>query len=234
MKSTLLLFLLLGFVKFAHARPVAEPPVAQLFEMSPLAVTGEVTSITPLGIETSLSYPTVRGLTFHWLRVTCKVDAVIKGEFSRDFIDVAMLAVKSGNLSFNPPLLLSPAIGQKYVMFLAPSSKTNVYASILAPYDEENAVFILDRKAEKYDSSKIVMSQDYRKQWIEKKEFVWSLVGEDGQFSKTGPKDTANRYKSEIEKRSRDFTIALEWEVRTNAAGWSSDVPRNTSEPKQK
>lgn len=233
MKLAFLLSLLVGFVQLVPARPVRDLTVAQLFEMAPLAVTGEVISITPLGVETTLSYPTLHDVTFHWLRVTCNVEAVIKGEFRRDSIDVAMLAMKSGEGLFNPPLMLSPSKGQKYVMFLAPSSKTNVYASILAPYDEENAIFILDRKARVYDFSGVV-SKDYMKQCIEKKEFVWSLVDQDGQLSKTGPKEVADRYKSQIEKKSRDFTIALEWKVQTNAAGWSIDVPKDTPEPKQK
>jgi hypothetical protein len=186
-----------------------------------------------LGVETTLSYPTVRGVTFHWLRVTCKVGTVLKGDFRQDSIDVAMLAVKSGEVHFNPPLMLSPARGQKYVMFLAPSSKTNVFVSIHAPYQEENPIFILDRKAREYDFSGVV-NDEYKKKCIEQKEFVWSLVGDDGEFSKAGPKEVVRRYKRQIEQQSRDFTIALEWKVRTNATGWSVDVPRDTPERKQR
>jgi hypothetical protein len=227
MKSAFIVLILFGFVQFAQARAVREATVAQLFESAPLVITSEVTAISPLGIETTLSYPTLNSVTFHWLRVTCKIVAVIKGEFSQKSIDVAMLAVKSGRLHFNPPLLLSPKKGQKYVMFVARSSKKGVYASVLAPYDEANAIFILDRKAKEYDFSAVV-DEDYMKRCMEKKELMRSLVGEDGQFSKTGPKEVTNRYKSQITKKTRDITIPLEWETETNATGWSIDVPKHT------
>src|SRR6185503_5801831 len=77
-KPAIIISLLLGFVLVAHARSGRGPSIGHLFYMAPLAVTGEVTSITPLGIETTLSYPTVHGVTFHWLRVTCKVRAILK------------------------------------------------------------------------------------------------------------------------------------------------------------
>src|SRR6266498_3685263 len=64
MQSAFLISLLLGIVPFAHARFVREPTIAELFEMAPLAVTGEVTSITPLGIDTTLSYPKDRQYDF--------------------------------------------------------------------------------------------------------------------------------------------------------------------------
>lgn len=233
MKYTVIISILLGIAQLAYARAVREPSVGQLFEAAPLAVTAEVTSVTPLGIETTLGYPTMHGATFQWLRVSCRVAAVIKGEFHHESIDVAMLAVKSGHVLFNPPLMLSPANGNKYVMFLAPSSQTNVYASILAPYDESNAIFILDRQSREYDFSSVV-DRDYMKQCMEKKEFVWSLVGEDGQLPKTGLKDVTKRYKSQLDMKSQNFTIALEWKVQTNAAGWSIDVPTDTPAPKQK
>ena len=228
MKSALVFLLWFGVAQLAHARAVRDPTVAQLFEQAPLAVTAEVTAITPLGIETTLGYPTLQGMTFHWLRVTCKVDAVLKGDYRESSIDVAMLAVKLDDLLINGPLMLSPAKGQKYVMFLAASSKPDVYASILAPYDEANAIFILDRKSREYDFSAVV-SPDYMKKCLEKKEFVWSLVNEDGQFSKEGPKAVASVYKAQIEKQSQSLTIALEWKVKTNAGGWSIDVPQSTS-----
>jgi hypothetical protein len=231
MKTHLIISLVFGVAQFAQARAVREPPVGQLFEYAPLVIVGEVTSVTPLGVETTLSYPTLHGVVFHWLRVTTKVDALLKGNYPQGGIDVAMLAVKSGDNLVNGPLMLSPEQGQKYVMFLAPSSKKDVYASILAPYDEANAIFILDRKSETYDYSRVV-NEDYMKQCTEKKDFVWSLVREDGQLSKTGPTDVVRKYKSQIEKKGRDYTIALEWKIRTNAGGWNVDVPKDAPEVK--
>ena len=236
MKPAFIFSLLFGCVQLAHGRAVREPTIAQLFEYAPLAVTGEVTSIEPLGIETTLSYPTLGGITFHWLRVTCRVGTVLKGKFAGKSIDVAMLAVKKSPEKFgliNGPLLLSPRRGQKYVMFLAPSSKKAVYASILAPYDEANAIFILDRKAREYDLSG-VRDQNYREHRIEKNNFVWSLVTEDGQFSKAGANEVAERYKRQIQTNSQDLTIALEWKIQTNAQGWSIDVPKDSPESKRK
>ena len=127
--------------------------------------------------------------------------------------------------------MLSPVKGQKYVMFLAPSSKTNVYVSILAPYDEKNAIFILDRKAREYDFPGMV-NHEYMKLSLEKKALVWALVDNDGQLSRTGPETIASRYKSQIQHKNPDFTIPLEWKVRTNALGWMNDVPRDKPGPK--
>jgi len=233
MRIYLGILLVFGIAQVVHARAVLNPPVGQLFEDAPLVVTGEVTSVAPLGVETTLSYPTVHGFKFHWLRVTCKVRALLKGDYPKGSIDVAMLAVElqPGDWLVNGPLLLSPAEGQKYVMFLAPSSKKDVYVSLLAPYDEENAIFILDRRSTKYDYSHVV-DDSYLKECMEKKALVWSLVGEDGQLSKTGPTDVATTYKAQIEKKGKSDSIALEWKIRTNDQGWSVDVPKDAHEVK--
>ncbi|MEN9575040.1 MAG: hypothetical protein RL514_2895 [Verrucomicrobiota bacterium] len=212
------------------------PPVPELFELAPLVVTGEVTKIQPTGIETSLSYPTLSGVTFQWLRVSCKVGAVLKGKFSVETIDVAMLAIrKSGSLGLiNGPLMLEPEVGTKYAMFLAPSSTPGLHASLLAPYDEENAIFVLDRKDREYDDTGAQMSPDYRKQWQEKKDLVWSLTSWVGGLSKPGAEAVIKQYKAQIAKPGKVITIPLEWKTHTNAGGWSWDVPKAAPAPAPK
>lgn len=239
MKVAFYLLVVFALVQTAHARGVKYLPVPLLFELAPLVITAEVTSIESLGVETTLSYPTVQGVDFEWLRVTCKVSAVLKGQFAQDSIDVAMLAVKKSTskrmgMFMNGPLMLSPSKGKKYVMFLAPSSRKGVYASIFAPYDERNAIFILDRKVKRYEQEAFGPPNDYTKELIEKKDLVWSLVTEDGQFSKTGANEVAKRYKSHIDIKHPDFTISLEWKKYTAADGWIWDVPKNAKEVKHK
>ncbi len=228
MKPLAFLVLVLSLVQVASARSVRHPTVSELFELAPLAVTGEVLKIEPAGIETPLSYPTLDGMVFQWLRVTCKIGSVLKGKYSAEKISVAMLAVrKSGpHGMFNGPLMLEPKVGNLYVMFLAPSSTPGLHASLLAPYDESNAIFILDRKDREYDATGGYMSPDYRKQWQEKKDLVWSLTSWLGGLSKSGADDVIKRYKAQIAKPGKPITIQLEWEKHTGPGGWSWDVPK--------
>lgn len=219
-------------VQFVSARAVRGLRVPQLFEEAPLVVTVEVKGIEPLGIDTTLSYPTLRGVTFHWLRVSCVIETVFKGELlDKAPLDIAMLAVKKSDEGglLDAPLMLSPKKGQKYLMFLAPTSKPSVCASIFAPYDESNAIFILDRQSKEYDFSHVV-DKDYMQDCLEKKNLVWSLITEDGEFSKTGPVKVAEQYQSQIKRKGRDWSVALEWEVKTNNNGWSFDVPKDGSQ----
>src|SRR6185436_14304581 len=100
----------------------------------------------------------------------------------------------------------------------------------------------LDRKAGEYDCSYLANAASektflkrYLNECIEKRDLIWSLIGEDGQFAKTGPKDVSSRYKSQIEKKSRNYTIALEWKAQSSVikgTSWTIDVPKDTPERK--
>ncbi len=237
MRPCALLCTLLAIAQLASARSVQEPTVPELFELAPLVVTGEVAKIEPTGIETSLSYPTLDGVIFHWLRVTCKVGPLLKGSFTGANIGVAMLAIrKSGKMGlYNGPLMLEPKVGIKYVMFLAPTPTPGLHASLLAPYDENNAIFVLDRKDREYDAgSYTVMDPDYRKKWQEKKDLVWSLTTWLGGLSKTGSEAVIRQYRPQIAKPGKAITIPLEWKTYTNPSGWSWDVPKDAAVPAPK
>ena len=199
--------------------------VPELFEKAPLVITGEVTAIEPLGVETTLVYPTLRGATFHWLRVTLVVSTVLKGAFTEKSIDVAMLAVKKAPADGldDPPRMLSPRKWHKYVMFLAPSPRKGVFVSIGAPYNEVDAIFILDRQA------KLTMSSV-----AGQKELVWALITSDGEFSQSGAQAVARKLATQIGKQNSKLILPLEYRGETNAQGWFIDVPKSTPEPSRK
>lgn len=228
MKLLVLLSLVLSLVQAASARSVRWLTVPELFELAPLVVTGEVLKIEPTGIETSLSYPTLGGTVFQLLNVTCKVGSVLKGKHTAEKISVAMLAVRTSgsNAIFNGPLMLEPKVGTLYVMFLAPSSKPDLHTSLLAPYDESNAIFILDRKDREYDDTGVYMSADYRKKRQEKKNLVWSLTSWTGGLSGSGAKAVMKQYKAQIALPTKAITVPLEWRKHTEPNGWSWDVPK--------
>lgn len=231
MKALFLITLALTLAQATFGRAVRKPTVPQLFELASLAVTGEVTKVEPTGIETSLSYPTLNGIAFQWLRVTCKVGTVLKGKYTAENISVGMLAVRKSvtHEMFNGPLMLEPKVGANYAMFLAPSSMPDFYVSLLAPYDESNAIFSLDRKEREYDAGTYTsMSPEYRKQWQEKKDLVWSLTSWVGGLSKSGAEEVMKQYRVQIAIPGKAVIIPLEWKKHTNTNGWSWDVPKDT------
>ncbi|MFA6545923.1 MAG: hypothetical protein WCS99_16005 [Limisphaerales bacterium] len=237
MKPLVILSLVLSLVQVASARAVRDPTIPELFELAPLAVTGEVLKIEPTGIETSLSYPTLDAIVFQWLRVTCNVGSVLKGKHTAATINVAMLAVRKSGAHAgmnNGPLILEPKVGTLYVMFLAPSSTLGLHASLFAPYDERNAILILDRKDREYDDTGSYMSPDYRKKWQEKKDLVWSLTSLVGGLSKSGAEAVIKQYKAQIARPGKAVTIPLEWKKHTEPSGWGWDVPKDVPLPASK
>ena len=127
----------------------------------------------------------------------------------------------------NRPLFVSAKKGDKFIMFLAPSSTPGVFASLLAPYDEANAIFLLDRRSKAYDFSSIV-DTDYRKQCEEKKRLAWTLIDEQNNFREEGVQQVRKQYAEEIQALPKNYIVALEWKKITNPSGWSWDAPKTS------
>jgi hypothetical protein len=221
------MLLLLALVEAAFARAVREPPVPKLFELAHLVLVGEVTGIRPFGITTTLSYPTLQGVTYQWLRVDVSVYGILKGTNAGHTVSVAVLAPLSGTSLGDDPAMVSPKKGDSFIFFLAPSSVQPLYASMLAPYDEANAILPLDRHSPAYDFSGIV-SKDYLKHCQEKKALAWALVDWNNNFLPKGLDAVRTKYKKEIQTPPQVYKITLEWKSYTNAQGWSWDVPKDS------
>ncbi len=227
MKSLVTLLLFFSLVPAAFGRAVRQPTVPKLFEAAPLVVVGEVKDLRPLGITTTLSYPTLQGVTYQWLRADVSVYGTLKGTHAGHTVSVALLAHLSGTRLGDDPGMVAAKKGDKFIFFLAPAAIQPLYASVLAPYDEANAVFQLDRKSPAYDFSGIV-NRDYLKQCREKKDLVWSLVGPNNEFRPGGLDVIRRKYRKEIGTQPKDYKITLQWKTYTNAQGWSWDVPKKT------
>ena len=215
----------------ASARATRQASVPWLCSNAAAVVVAEVESIKSSGIETTFSYPTFSQATFHWLHVRMKVLGHLKGPATTNHIDVAMLAVLKGEAIINSPLMLYPKNGQKYIMFLAPSSKEGMWVSFFAPYDEENAMFLLDRQAQLYDMSGVSTNpafKDYRDERQEERDMVWSMVDANGKIQTKGIEKFRARYRRELEVTATPKPIPLQWEKYTNPGGWSFDVPKGS------
>lgn len=234
MRILILVSIVALFPTGAVARGVRSAPVPQLCRLAHVVAIGEVETIESSGIETTLSYPTLDEFTFQWLRVRVSLSAVLKGRIDKGHIDVAMLAVKANNgrplFKVDGPLMIHPKVGDKYVMFLAPTPKKGLYTSIFAPYDEENAVFILERDSPRYSMegvSKAPEVKDYRDFRQEIRDMICILVDDAGEMTPDGIERFRAKYGRELQVSSEGRTMPLEWKKHTSKTGWSWDVPKN-------
>src|SRR5712671_4750786 len=140
MKRSMTVVVALGFLALtATGRFLDVRPVKTLVAGAKLVFVGRVKSVKPSGITTSLSYPTWEKVVFTWLRVDVEVLEPIKGTKKGGAVQVAMLSVdeSKGPLPMiNAPGMLEPKEGDTFLLFLAPTTTTNLFASLTAPYDD--------------------------------------------------------------------------------------------------
>jgi len=224
--TTLMLLGALG--AFGRFLPVKD--VKTLVAESELVFVGRVKSAKPSGITTSLSYPTWQGVVFEWLRVDVEVLESIKGTKSGEVVQIAMLAVderKGPRPMMNPPGMLEPKKGDEFLLFLVPTARTNLFAALTAPYDDDQSIFRLDRSLPNYRSYR----EGKEKQdspFYERHRVIWSLVDDARQIVPSGAALMRKTYAREIGMESSNRVVHLQWQKYTNPSGWSHDIPKET------
>jgi hypothetical protein len=206
--------------------------IRTLITQSKLAFVGRVRAVKPSGITTSLSYPTWEGVVFEWLQVDVEVLEPIKGTKKGDVVQTAMLSVdetKESPPMVNAPGMLEPIKGDKFLLFLAPTTRTNLFAALTAPYDDDQSIFRLDRSLGEYASYQEGKERP-DSPFYDRHSLIWSLVDEGGQLIPAGAEQLRSRFATEIAATPSNRVVYLQWQTQTNAAGWMWDVPKAVSE----
>lgn len=233
-KSLAILFLLFISSRIAtHARFVRDLDMKALMEGSQLVLVGEVKSIKPSGITTELFYPTWEGVVFEWLNVYVEVVEPVKGTKKGEIVRTFMLSTRGPGPVANAPGMVDPKVGQLYLLCLLPTNAKGVYASVTAPFDDNLAVFLLDRKlwvdgAAYYKDGKKVAFQEQN----DKNRVLWNLVNGRGKINPDGVEYLRNKYKKEIATSPpKEAVIHLKWRKETSASGWQWNVPDEKEKP---
>jgi hypothetical protein len=234
-----LLFLVLLLPTPTHARPVQSLDLKTLIMRSQLMFVGHVKSVSPSGITTELTYPTWEGVVFEWLKVEVEVVEPIKGTKKGDLVHTMMLSTRGRAPMINAPGMIEPKEGQNLLLCLLPTTLAEVYASVTAPFDDDQAIFPLEHKhwtrATYYKDGKVVTFSEQS----EKNRAIWGLADDSGDINRKEVEHLRKKYETEIATGPRkDDTIHLKWKKETNASGWQWNVPDgsnsgNTKKPKE-
>lgn len=229
-RSTVIAFLISLVAVTAFGRFLDVKDMKTLVAESKLVFVGQVKSVKPSGITTSLSYPTWEGVVFEWLQVDVEVLEPIKNTKKSEVVQVAMLSVNVDKSNghrpeVNAPGMLEPKKGDKFLFFVAPTSTTNLFAALTAPYDDNQSIFRLDRSSPEYS-----WYQDGKEKpdspFYERYQVIWSLVDNAGKIIPSGADSMRGAYAKEISMEPSKQVIYLQWQRLTNPSGWSTDVPK--------
>lgn len=227
-KSFGILFLLIVFFATqAHARIVRDLDMKTLMKQSQLVFVGQVKSVKPSGMTTELTHPTWEGVIFEWLRVEVEVIEPVKGTKKGELVSTLMLSTRGPGPMINSPGMVEPKVRQYHLLCLLPTNSTGEYASVTAPFDDDLAIFLLDRKrwtegAHYYKEGKEVAFYEQR----EKNRALWNLVNDKGEIQQDGAESLRKNYAAEIAIRpAKDAVIHLKWKKQPSAGGWQSNVP---------
>jgi hypothetical protein len=239
MKSFIVYFLLLVVpVVDCEARAVRSLEMKALVEESALVFVGTIKSVKPSGITTELTYPIWKDVVFEWLKVEVEVVEPIKGTSKGAVIRTLMLSARGDGPMINPPGMVGPKVGQHHLHCLLPTRFEGVYASITAPFDDDQGIFLLDRKAwtdaaTYYKDNKEVAFQKQN----DRNAVLWSLVDGEGRINSKEAGAVRKKYKVEIAKPApKDAVIHLKWKKEETAGGWQWNVPvdgKNAKKGKQ-
>src|SRR6478736_1180273 len=119
-----------------HARAVQSLDIKSLMKDSQLVFVGQVKSVKPSGVTTELAYPTWEGVVFEWLKVEVEVIEPIKGTKKGELVSTLMLSTRGQDSMVNAPGMVRPKVGQYHLLCLLPTNPTGAYASVTAPFDD--------------------------------------------------------------------------------------------------
>jgi hypothetical protein len=229
--------LVFGLIVFcatqAHARAVRVLDMTTLMKESQLVFVGQVKSVKASGITTELTYPTWNDVVFEWLRVEVKVIEPIKGTKKGEVVSTLMLSTRGPGPTINPPGMVQPQVGQHHLLCLLPADATEGYAAVTAPFDDDQAIFLLDRKlwtdgGRYYKDGKEVAFQEQS----EKTRMLWDLASDKGEINPESVELLRKKYAAEIAVLPpKDAVIHLKWKKRTSADGWDSNIPDAGRDP---
>jgi hypothetical protein len=230
MRKQILILALAGVLPLlALGRAVRVYDMKDLVGGSKLVFVGKALSVEPSGITTAMSYPTWKGVTFEWLKVEVEVLEPIKGVRKGEHVRTLMLSTKGDRPVINAPGMVEPKTGRAYLLCLLPTTISNVYASLTAPWDDDQAIFLLDRKswvhhgATYYKDGKEVAFQEQN----EKNAALWNLVDDSGKIKPPFVARMRQDYAGEIATTpGTNAVIPLQWETWKAASGWQWDVPK--------
>ena len=214
----------------AFARLVRIIPPDELMANSKLVFVGKVQSVETSSVATSLSYPTWEGVSFPWLKVEVEVSAPVKGVKPGEIVHVMMLSIDNRNQKpmLSAPEVLEPDKGDIFLFCLGPTSITNSFAALTAPYDEFLSVIPLHRNRE-IGMHTVRGVEDRFLLNDQRFALIRKLVNESGETVPDAMAKLRETYAGEIIHTPTNQMICLEWQARTNTAGWVSDAPKNLS-----
>jgi hypothetical protein len=127
--------------------------------------------------------------------------------------------------------MVAPKKGQFHLHCLLPTQFENVYAALTAPFDDDQALFILDRKHREYGSYRDdPKSIDPASGYGERYRTLWSLVDDNRQITAEGAEALRRRYSEEIGiKPPKDAVIHIHWNKETSDDDWQWNVPDEDS-----
>ena len=222
-----LLFLLVLWPSDARARAVLVLDMKALMERSQLVLVGKIRSVTPSGITTELTYPTWHGVVFEWLKVEVEVIDSIKGTKKGEDVKTLMLSSRGRGPFINPPGMVRPKVGQHHLLCLLPTNHKDVFASITAPFDDDQRIFLLDRNNWEYGAYKDNPKQfDGFPVYGERYKAIWELVNDKGEITADGAEQLRTKYKAEIATPApKGAVIYLNWKKAESETGWQWNVP---------
>ena len=208
------------------ARGVQSFDMKALMTRAELVLVGKIKSVEWSGITTELTYPTW-DVVFEWLKVEVEVIEPIKGTKKGGVVRTLMLSTRGRTPIANAPGMVRPEKGQLHLHCLLPTKIKSVYASITAPFDDNEGIFILDRQRWSYGSfGDDPQGFDPFSEYGERCKAIWSLVDDNGQVMPNGAEELRRKYKAEIAmKPSKDAIIHIKWKKETSPDGWQWNVP---------
>lgn len=210
----------------AFGRAVNIIDMRTLITQSSLVFVGRIQSIQASGIKTEMSYPTWKGVTFEWLYCSVEVIEPIKGVQKNESVKTALLSAPDGGISFNPPGIIQPEEGAAYLFCLAPTTISNTFAAVTAPWDDNQAIFVLDRDFWLYGNYR-KGHRDGLPVLNERYVVLWSLVGDNKALTPAGAETLRKTYQDAISTPPpTNLIIQLQWETHKSPSGWQWDIPK--------
>jgi hypothetical protein len=215
-------------------RPMQSYDMKTLIAKSELVFVGRVRSVQPSGVTTSLTYATWGGVVFGWLAADVEVLEPIKGAHRGDVVHTFMLFTDRPVI-INPPGTVEPKNGETFLLCLAPTTRPNVFAAVTAPFDDKESIFRLDRRDSRYSSYRKgairrrldgeILGEPFKEQYS----WVWRLVNDDGVIVSRGADRMRKAFAKQIQMHPAPTVVYLQWETRTNSAGWRWNEPNTNA-----